>query len=118
MLMPTTLMALLLATLGSAKVAAVSPSNTLSPAAMSLLARCTASLLEPSYCRSTPVAATVKDYKDLREYFLAVRFLPAEEQFADMTARFPGFTKEDAANLMELAGTTLGIPHERDCWKA
>ncbi len=64
------------------------------------------------------VAATTKDYKEFREYFLAVRFSTAEEQFADMTARFPGFTKEDAANLMELAGTVEGMPHERDCWRA
>jgi 3-methyladenine DNA glycosylase Tag len=64
------------------------------------------------------VAATVKDYKELREYFLAVRFLTAEEQFEEMCARFPGFTKPDAANLMELAGTVEGTPHERDCWRA
>lgn len=64
------------------------------------------------------VAATVKECKDLREYFLAVRFLPSQEQFDDMTARFPGFTKQDAANLMELAGTVEGLPHERDCWRA
>ena len=65
------------------------------------------------------VVATAKEYKDqLRDYFLAVRFLPAGEQFADITARFPGFTKADAANLMELAGTVEGLPHERDCWKA
>jgi 3-methyladenine DNA glycosylase Tag len=64
------------------------------------------------------VAATMKETKDFREYLLAVRFLPAEEQFADMTARFPGFTKVDAANLMEIAGTVEGLPHERDCWRA
>ncbi len=65
------------------------------------------------------IVATAKEYKDqIRDYFLAVRFLPAEEQFADMTARFPGFTKSDAANLMELVGTVEGLPHERDCWKA
>jgi 3-methyladenine DNA glycosylase Tag len=64
------------------------------------------------------VAATTKDYKDFREYFLAVRFMPAEEQFAEMASRFPGFTKQDAANLMELAGTVEGMPHERDCWRA
>ena len=65
------------------------------------------------------VNATAKDYKDqFREYFLAVRFLTADEQFADMTARFPGFTREIAANLMELAGTVEGMPHERDCWRA
>jgi 3-methyladenine DNA glycosylase Tag len=64
------------------------------------------------------VAATTKDYKDFREYLLAVRFLPAEEQFEEMAARFPGFGKEDAANLMRLTGTVEGAPHERDCWRA
>lgn len=65
------------------------------------------------------VVATAKEYKDqIRDYFLAVRFLTADEQFADITARFPGFTKSDAANLMELAGTVEGMPHERDCWRA
>lgn len=65
------------------------------------------------------VAATAKDYKDqFREYLLAVRFLTADEQFADMTARFPGFDRQLAANLMELAGTVEGMPHERDCWRA
>jgi 3-methyladenine DNA glycosylase Tag len=64
------------------------------------------------------VAALVKETKDLREYFLAVRFLPSAEQMADIQARFPGFGKQDAANLMELAGTLEGVPHERDCWRA
>lgn len=65
------------------------------------------------------VVATAKEYKDqIRDYFLAVRFLTADEQFADMTARFPGFTKADAANLMELVGSVEGMPHERDCWRA
>jgi 3-methyladenine DNA glycosylase Tag len=64
------------------------------------------------------VASTTKEYKDFREYLLAVRFLPAQEQFAEMTDRFPGFEKQDAANLMELAGTVEGLPHERDCWRA
>jgi 3-methyladenine DNA glycosylase Tag len=64
------------------------------------------------------VASTAKEYKDFREYFLAIRFYTAEEQFEDMTARFPGFTKADAANLMEIAGTVLSASHERDCWRA
>jgi hypothetical protein len=65
------------------------------------------------------VVATAKEYKDqLRDYFLAVRFLTADEQFADITARFPGFTRDDAANLMALMGTVEGMPHERDCWRA
>jgi 3-methyladenine DNA glycosylase Tag len=64
------------------------------------------------------VAATTKESKDFREYLLAVRFLTHDEQFQDMSARFPGFGKEDAANLMEIAGTVEGMPHERDCWRA
>jgi len=64
------------------------------------------------------VAATTKDYKEFREYLLAVRFMTVEEQFEEMRARFPGFDKEDAANLMELTGTVEGMPHERDCWRA
>ena len=65
------------------------------------------------------VNATAKDYKDqFREYFLAVRFLTADEQLVDMVARFPGFSRETAAHLMELAGTVEGLPHERDCWRA
>lgn len=64
------------------------------------------------------VAAIAKEAKELREYFLAVRFLTAEEQFADIGARFPGFAKDDAANLMAILGTLEGSPHERDCWRA
>jgi 3-methyladenine DNA glycosylase Tag len=64
------------------------------------------------------VAATTKDYKDFREYLLAVRFMTSDEQFAEIASRFPGFGREDAANLMELAGTVEGMPHERDCWRA
>ena len=64
------------------------------------------------------IVALVKETKDLREYFLAVRFLPSAEQMTDIQLRFPGFTKSDAANLMELAGTVEGVPHERDCWRA
>jgi 3-methyladenine DNA glycosylase Tag len=65
------------------------------------------------------VVAVAKEYKDqFREYLLAVRFLTAGEQFADIAARLPGFTRDDAANLMALAGTVEGMPHERDCWRA
>lgn len=64
------------------------------------------------------IVALVKETKDLREYFLGVRFLPSAEQMTDIQGRFPGFTKTDAANLMELAGTVEGVPHERDCWRA
>jgi DNA-3-methyladenine glycosylase I len=64
------------------------------------------------------LVATAKEWKELRDYFLAERFLTAEEQFAELTHRFPGFTKADAANLMEAMGTVEGMPHERDCWRA
>ena len=65
-------------------------------------------------------AATASLYKpaEFREYVLDVRFLPAEQQIEDMTARFPGFTKYDAANLMENLGLVEGAPHERDCWRS
>ncbi len=64
------------------------------------------------------IAATAKQWKELREYFLDARFLPAAEQFVELSARFPGFTKRDAADVMELLGTVEGMPHERDCWRA
>lgn len=63
-------------------------------------------------------AATAKESKEFREYLLAVRFLSHEEQIADMTSRFPGFTRLDAARLMENVGTVEGSSHERDCWRA
>jgi 3-methyladenine DNA glycosylase Tag len=63
-------------------------------------------------------AETAKQAKEFREYLLAVRFLSHEEQIADMTARFPGFTRLDAARLMENFGTVEGSSHERDCWRA
>lgn len=63
-------------------------------------------------------AETAKQCREFREYLLAVRFLSHEEQIADMTARFPGFTRLDAANLMENCGLGEGGSHERDCWRA
>lgn len=63
-------------------------------------------------------AETAKQAKEFREYLLAVRFLSHEDQIADMTARFPGFTRLDAARLMENFGTVEGSSHERDCWRA
>ncbi|MCE9636169.1 MAG: DNA-3-methyladenine glycosylase I [Planctomycetes bacterium] len=63
-------------------------------------------------------AETAKQCKDFREYLLAVRFLAREEQIADMVARFPGFTRIDAARLMENFGIGEGSSHERDCWRA
>ena len=61
---------------------------------------------------------TGKVCKGLREYYLAVRFLAADEQIADMIERFPGFTREDAGNLSEMTGSVTGSAHERDCWRA
>lgn len=63
-------------------------------------------------------AETAKASKGLREYFLAVRFLDPEAQIADMTRRFPGFGRLDAAHLMEILGLAAGSSHERDCWRA
>ncbi|MCG3133151.1 MAG: hypothetical protein HMLKMBBP_00244 [Planctomycetes bacterium] len=63
-------------------------------------------------------AVVAKDCKGLREYFLAVRFLPPEEQISDVRARFPGFSREDAANLIEMVGGSAGCTHDRDCWRA
>jgi 3-methyladenine DNA glycosylase Tag len=63
-------------------------------------------------------AETAKTCKEFREYLLAVRFLAHEAQIGDMLARFPGFTRLDAARLMENFGTVEGCAHERDCWRA
>lgn len=59
---------------------------------------------------------TAKEYKTLRDYFFALPSLSVDETLEEMQARFPGFTREDAADLMEQVGA-LGIdPHSRDCW--
>jgi 3-methyladenine DNA glycosylase Tag len=63
-------------------------------------------------------AQTAAASKGIREYFLVVRFLDPEALIADMSARFPGFTRADAANLSEMIGAGAGTPHERDCWRA
>ena len=63
-------------------------------------------------------AETAKQCKEFREYLLAVRWISREGQLADMTARFPGFDRIDAARLMENCGTGEGGSHERDCWRA
>jgi DNA-3-methyladenine glycosylase I len=63
-------------------------------------------------------AETAKAAKGLREYYLAVRFLAPEEQIRDMVERFPGFSRQDAAHLIELVGGGAGGSHERDCWRA
>jgi len=66
----------------------------------------------------TAADETAKASKGLREYLLAVRWLSHAEQIEDMTARFPGFTREDAARWMEMCGTVENCSHERDCWRA
>lgn len=63
-------------------------------------------------------AETTKQSKEFREYLLAIRFQDRETQIADMTARFPGFDRIDAARLMENFGIGEGSPHDRDCWRA
>ena len=60
--------------------------------------------------------ATRDDYKELREYFLAQRWMPAEERLDEMVARFPGFTRQDAANLIMLMDLANGFGHDRDAW--
>jgi len=65
-------------------------------------------------------ATVQKEFKGLRDYFLAMPSLLPEEQLADVAARFAGFTKEDAANLLQNVGCIGGSiqqwSHERDCW--
>lgn len=63
-------------------------------------------------------AETTKQTKEFREYVLALRFLDRESQIADLTARFPGFDRIDAARFMENFGIGEGAPHDRDCWRA
>ena len=41
------------------------------------------------------LVALAKETKDVREYFLAVRFMPSADQMADIQTRLPGFTKAD-----------------------
>ena len=66
-------------------------------------------------CRSV-----VKEFKGLREYFLAMPALLPDEQLADVCARFAGFGKEDAADLLQnlgcIGGSIQQWSHERDCW--
>jgi len=61
-----------------------------------------------------------KEFKGLREYFLAMPALAPEEQLDDVSARFAGFTKDDAARLIQNVGCVGGsiqqLSHERDCW--
>jgi 3-methyladenine DNA glycosylase Tag len=61
-----------------------------------------------------------KEFKGVREYFLAMPALDAEAQIGDVVGRFPGFTAEDAARLIQTMGCVGGAiqewSHERDCW--
>jgi 3-methyladenine DNA glycosylase Tag len=61
-----------------------------------------------------------KEFKGVRDYFLAMPALDAEAQIQDVTARFPGFTGDDAARLIQMMGCVGGAvqqwSHERDCW--
>lgn len=61
---------------------------------------------------------TGKEYRGLRNYFLALPSLTPEETLAEMQHRFAGFTKEDAANLLQLVGSVQECAHDRDCWIA
>jgi 3-methyladenine DNA glycosylase Tag len=60
------------------------------------------------------------EFKGVREYFLAMPAMTAEEQLADVVARFPGFSSDDAARLIQMMGCVGGAiqqwSHERDCW--
>lgn len=64
--------------------------------------------------------AIVKEFKGLRDYFLAMPGLTPEEQLGDVSARFAGFDKDDAARLIQNVGCVGGsiqqLSHERDCW--
>ena len=61
-----------------------------------------------------------KEFKGLRDYFLAMPALMPEEQLSDVMARFSGFEKDDAARLIQNVGCVGGAiqqwSHERDCW--
>ncbi len=61
-----------------------------------------------------------REFKGVRQYFLAMPAMGAEEQLENVAARFPGFTPEDAARLIQTMGCVGGAieqwSHERDCW--
>ena len=61
---------------------------------------------------------TGKEYRGLRNYFLALPSLSPEEMLLEMQHRFADFTKEDAANLLQLVGSVQECSHDRDCWIA
>lgn len=59
---------------------------------------------------------TAKDYKGLREYFLNQRWLMPEERLLEVCQRFPGFEREDAADLLQLMGSVDDFSWGRDSW--
>ncbi len=61
-------------------------------------------------------AETAEEYKELRNYILALPSLASADKLEEAMSRFPGFTKDDAANLFVLTGAVENDPHERDCW--
>ncbi len=66
------------------------------------------------------VVEIAKEFKGLRSYLLVMPSMDAEGQIADVVSRFAGFTKTDAATLLQAAGCIGGSieqwSHERDCW--
>ena len=63
-----------------------------------------------------------KEFKGLRNYFLVMPAYTAEQQLDDVVARLPGFTKMEAAELVQMVGCVSGSiepdSHDRDCWIA
>ena len=53
-----------------------------------------------------------KEFKGVRDYFLAMPGLDAEEQIQNVQARFPGFDEDDAARLIQMIGC-VGVPLTR-----
>jgi len=64
--------------------------------------------------------ALKSEFKGVREYFLAMPAMDAEEQLENVAARIPGFSAEDAARLIQMMGCVGGAieqwSHQRDCW--
>jgi 3-methyladenine DNA glycosylase Tag len=60
---------------------------------------------------------TAKEYKSLRNYFLALPSMDATTTLLEIQARFPAFTRDDAAALMQLVGAVDDhSAHVRDGW--
>jgi len=62
------------------------------------------------------------EFKGLRGYFLIMPGMTAAEQLDDVVGRLPGFTKLEAADLIQMMGCVGGCletdSHDRDCWIA